>query len=158
EFRQAAREKPELYQAYANLAEARGRQDQLNEAIGWMNEAIVRQPADPNLYRSRALLEQRNHQPRAALDGLDRAIRLVPVGHATLELARYHFDRGAILFLDNQFPAALKAFADSLAVDWQPSSGGRAAEADRLRAATHLLRAETLLKMEDYKAALAAFD
>jgi tetratricopeptide (TPR) repeat protein/tRNA A-37 threonylcarbamoyl transferase component Bud32 len=158
EFRQAAREKPELYQAYVNLAEACGRQDQLNEAIGWMNEAIARQPADPNLYRSRALLAQRNHQPRAALDDLGQAIRLVPDGHAMLELARYHFDRGAILFLDNQFPAALRALADSLAVDWPPPSGGRAVEADRLRAATHLLRAETLLKMKDYKAALAAFD
>jgi tetratricopeptide (TPR) repeat protein/tRNA A-37 threonylcarbamoyl transferase component Bud32 len=157
-FRQAAREKPELYQAYVNLAEACGRQNQLSAAIGWLNEAIARQPADPNLYRSRALLEQRDHQPRAALDDLEQAIRLVPRGHASLELARFHFERGAILFLDDRFPDALRAFADSLDVEVQPVPSSRAAEADRLRASTHLLRAETLLKMEDHKAALAAFD
>jgi tetratricopeptide (TPR) repeat protein len=157
-FRQAARDRPELYQAYVNLAEACGRQNQLGEAIGWLNKAITRQPADATLYRARALLEQRIHQPRAALDDLEQAIRLVSHGPASLDLARYHFERGAILFLEDQFPAALRAFAESLAVDYQPTSGGRAAEADRLRAATHLLRAETLLKMDDHKAALAAFD
>ncbi len=166
EFRQAADDEPELYQAYVNLAEACGRQNQLGEAIGWLNKAIARQPADPTLYRARALLRQRDHQPRAALDDLEQAIRLVPRAGARspdhapagLELARYHFERGAILFLENQFREALRAFAESLAVDYQPPSGGRAVEADRLRAATHLLRTETLLKMEDHKAALAAFD
>jgi tetratricopeptide (TPR) repeat protein/tRNA A-37 threonylcarbamoyl transferase component Bud32 len=157
-FEKAMHEKPELYQAYANLAEAYARQDRLPEAVGQLNQAIEREPANAGLYRARALLEQRAGDRGAALADLERAIHRTPRDHPALELARYHFERGAILFLDNQFRPALQALDESLAVELSPGSGAHAAERERLRAATHLLRAQTLWKLKEYRAARDAFD
>ena len=157
-FEKAIHEKPELYQAYANLAEAYARQDRLPEAIVHINQAIEREPANAGLYRARALLEQRKEDRGAALADLEQAIRRTPRDHAAPELARYHFERGAILFLDNQFRAALQALDESLAIELPPGTGTHAAERERLRAATHLLRAQTLWKLKEYRAARDAFD
>jgi tetratricopeptide (TPR) repeat protein len=63
-----------------------------------------------------------------------------------------------VLFLDDQFRATVQALNEALAVNVPASSGGRAAEHERLRANTHLLRARALLKLTNYKAARAAFD
>jgi tetratricopeptide (TPR) repeat protein len=157
-FEQAIREKPKLYQAYANLAEAYARQDRLTEAITRLTQAIQCEPANPGLYRARALLEQRAGRRKAALADLEQAIRLTSSASPTPELARYHFERGAILFLDEQYRPALRALDESLAVDLSSCTGQHAAERDRLRAGTHLLRAQTLLQLKDYRAARAAFD
>jgi serine/threonine protein kinase/predicted Zn-dependent protease len=159
EFQKASQERSDMYQAYLNLAEVYGRQDQLNDAVRWLDQAIEREPSNAGLYRLRALLEQRRRRPKAALHDLEQAIRLTPRDRPSLELARYHFERGAILFLDNQWQAAVRALNDALAVELKLPRGGRAAsEADRLRASAHLLRAESLFKLEEYRAARDAFD
>jgi serine/threonine-protein kinase len=158
QFEQAVQEKPQLYQAHANLAEACGQLDQLDEAVRRLSEAIRLEPNHAGLYRARALLEQRRGRPAAALTDLDEAIRLVPHEKPSLELARYHFERGAILFLSDRFRPALQALDDSLAVRLSRSASVPKAERDRLSANTHLLRAQVLLKLNDYKNARAAFD
>jgi tetratricopeptide (TPR) repeat protein/tRNA A-37 threonylcarbamoyl transferase component Bud32 len=158
-FEKALQEKPQGYQAAVNLAEACGQLQKFDEAIRWLNRAI---PLDANkaaLYRARALMNQRRGRNAAALADLDEAIRRLPPQGPPLERARYHFERGALLFLDNQFRAALQAFDDSLDVSLPPTLKSRAgAEYERLSANTHLLRAQTLLKLHEYKNARAAFD
>jgi serine/threonine protein kinase/tetratricopeptide (TPR) repeat protein len=158
EFKLAAQGKPDTYQAYVNLAEAYGQRNQLKSAIRWLDRAIEAAPDNPNLYRSRALFEQRRQRPQNALADLENAIRLTPDNGPSLELARYHFERGAILFLEKRFRDALRAFDASLGVDGKLPAKSNLAERERLRANTHLLRAQALLQMQDYKAARAAFD
>jgi tetratricopeptide (TPR) repeat protein len=157
-FNEAVREKPQLYQAHVNLAEAHAQQGQLSEAIVCLDQAIALKPDDARLHRSRGLLQQRGGRPKAALKDLQEAIRLTPSDRPSLELARYHFERGAVLFLDKQFPAAVQALDDALVVDVSAESDHRSAERERLRANTHLLRAQVLLKLTRYKEAREAFD
>ncbi|HEY7310978.1 MAG TPA: tetratricopeptide repeat protein [Gemmataceae bacterium] len=157
-FEEAVREKPPMYQAHVNLAEAHAQRNQLSEAVVCLDRAIDLKPGDANLHRTRALLEQRRGRPRVALKDLEEAIRLTPRDRPSLELARYHFERGAVLFLDDQFRAAVQALDEALAVDVPMSPDGRDAERERLRANIYLLRAQTLLKLANYKGARTAFD
>jgi serine/threonine protein kinase/tetratricopeptide (TPR) repeat protein len=157
QFEKAIRALPARYQAHVNLAEACGQLNRFDEAVRHFDEAIRLEPTSARLYRGRALLLQRQGQSSAALADLDRAIRLLPRDPPSLEWARYHFERGAILFLDNRFQAALQALDATLAAI--PAKSDRAnGERQRLSANAHLLRAQTLRKLNDFPAARAAFD
>jgi tetratricopeptide (TPR) repeat protein/tRNA A-37 threonylcarbamoyl transferase component Bud32 len=157
-FEKAVAGKPQWYQACVNLAEACGQLHRLDDAVRWLDRAIALNPDNAALYRARALLQQRRGQSSAALADLDEALRRLPRDRPSLERARCHFERGALLFLDKRYRPALQAFDDALAERLSPTEGRTPTERARLFANARLLRAQTLTKLKDYKTARDAFD
>ena len=76
DLQKAIRLKPDLYQAYANLAEAYQGQNDAASGVAQLGEAIRRNPMVVVLYRNRAHLQMQRKDLAAALRDLHKAIAL----------------------------------------------------------------------------------
>ena len=95
DLREAITLKPDQYQGHANLALALVRERAWKDAGAEFDLAIRLAPADPSLYRNRALYHMERGEDDAALRDLTRSIELSPPRGA--RLASDHHQRGKIL-------------------------------------------------------------
>jgi tetratricopeptide (TPR) repeat protein len=154
ELTQAADLRPDLFDAYTELAEAQVQGKDLDKAVESMDTAIRLKPGAASLYRTRARLQAQRGQLAAALADLDKAVRLTPApGNAggppapllKRTMARDHRERAGLLYRLERYPDALLAC-------------GAALDCDGTDAAAHRLSGDILLKLKRWKEALQAFD
>lgn len=143
DFMQAARLKPQEFQAYLNLAQVYQQEGNFSQAAGYFDKAIASDPKMAALYRCRAelLLAQQNLEP--ALSDCESAIRLESA-HDRCQAGDFLL-LGRILQLQGRLDAALKAYDDAVAI----------APNDPY---LHALRGRLLTKLERWDDALKAFD
>jgi tetratricopeptide (TPR) repeat protein len=141
--------RPEEPSGHINLARVYQKQGELSRALAQLDRAIRLRPDEPSLYRVRARVHGQQHEDEAALADLAVALRLDAEaaedepGHAAL--ADDHLERGRIFFRTGRYPEALTACDTALAL-----------RSDLV--AARRLRAETLVEMQQFEAALAALD
>ena len=105
--------RPRQYQGYVNLAQAYLKGQQLEQAVEQLDHAIQLEPNAASLYRTRARLQLLRQNSSDALADFDQVMRLETTA-ATPALADDHFERGRILHVQQDFPAALAAFDAAL--------------------------------------------
>jgi tetratricopeptide (TPR) repeat protein len=146
--------RPDLIDAYSDLAEAQVRIKDLDAAVENLDTAIKLKPRAAYLYRARARLLVQQGRPVAALHDLDTAIGLTPEGggpdgpaaeplHRTK--ARDHRERAALLYRLERYPDALLACQEAL-------------KRNGTDMAAHRLLGDILLKMKRWEEALQALD
>lgn len=113
DLKQAISLRPRQYQGYVNLAQAYLKGQQLERAVEQLDQAIELEPQVASLYRTRARLHLLRQNQSAALADLDQVVRLETTA-ATPALADDHFERGRLLHVQQDFPAALAAFDAAL--------------------------------------------
>jgi tetratricopeptide (TPR) repeat protein len=146
ELQQAARLKPNQFQAYATLAQAYQQQRKPARALEQLGEAIRRAPELSRLYYERALLHEQQQNPKAALRDVEQAIDVERRSDGRPEnLTAYHLARGRILFRQKLYEETIEACGAALEVN--PNS-----------AEVHLLCAKALLQRSRYSEVLAALD
>jgi tetratricopeptide (TPR) repeat protein len=146
ELQQAARMKPNQFQAYATLAQAYQQQRKPARALEQLGEAIRRAPELSRLYYERALLHEQQQNPKAALRDLEQAIDVERRSDGRPEnLSAYHLARGRTLFRQKHYDETIEACRAALEVN--PDS-----------AEVHLLCAKALLQRSRYCDVLAALD
>jgi tetratricopeptide (TPR) repeat protein/predicted Ser/Thr protein kinase len=154
ELTQAVDLRPDLLDAYSDLAEAQVQSKDLDKAIENIDTAIRLKPGIANLYRTRARLQAQRGLLQPALRDLDDAIRLTPApgkpGGPAAELlkrtlARDHRERAVLLYRLERYPDALAACRAALACD-------------NTDAASHRLSGDVLMKLKRPAEALQAFD
>jgi tetratricopeptide (TPR) repeat protein len=145
EFQKAIALRPRQYQAYANLAEVYRLQGKLDQSLAQLDQALSRKPS-ADLYRARARLHLARKDFAHGLPDLERAIALEPAGVKSALLAEDHAERGRLLYRQDRFRDALRAFDRALA-----------AHATDYPLA-HRLRAEALLQLGRNQEAVQAAD
>jgi tetratricopeptide (TPR) repeat protein len=143
--RKAIQLKPDHWQGYVHLAQALEGRGKVKEAVRQFDNAVALAPRLAALYRARARLHRKNHEPAAALNDLDQAISREVPGRASRLLAEDHVERGRILETVGQPEAAVRAYAGALALE--PN------QATALR-----LQAKVLLDLHRYEEAARALD
>jgi serine/threonine protein kinase/Flp pilus assembly protein TadD len=149
DLRRAIDLKPGQYQAYTNLAKVFQQQRAFVPAIEQMNHAIAKatnlvqtgqlqHPALAFLYRNRAMLQLDLQNSEAALQDLGQAIQIEP-------RPEDHAESGRILYGLQRLPEALRAYEAAL-------------KANAEHGGALLGRAETLLRLENYKEAISSLD
>jgi serine/threonine protein kinase/Flp pilus assembly protein TadD len=108
DLREAARLKPDQYQAHANLALAFAQEKRWTEAIAQFDLAIRLAPGEASLYRNRALHHLDREDYGAALADFEQAIRLS--SPQSPRLASDHQQRGKILHRLKKHSEALAAY------------------------------------------------
>jgi tetratricopeptide (TPR) repeat protein len=146
--------RPDLIDAYSDLAEAQVQIKDVEGAVENLDTAIKLKPGAAYLYRARARLLAQQRRPVAALRDLDRAIALTPEAAGpdspAAQLlkriqARDHRERAALLYRLERYPDALLACQEAL-------------RRDGTDAAAHRLRGDILLKLQRWEEALQALD
>jgi tetratricopeptide (TPR) repeat protein len=138
---------PKQYPAHLNLAQAYGRLGKFKEAGEEMDKAIVIKPQSADLYTSRALLCVQRGDRDGALRDLKEAIHLSRQGNLPEgSLAQVHFRRGLLFYQMGKYVEAAHDCDEAL----------RLRHGDYNLA--HLLRAETLLRLNRLTESLGDFD
>jgi tetratricopeptide (TPR) repeat protein len=144
---QAVRLRPGEYVAHVTLSEAYVQKKAWPEALRHLDRAIELNPpgAVAGLHRNRARVHELRHDPEAALQDLDQAIRHEPNGIHSVQVARDLTEKGRILVQSKRFKEAVAPLDAALLI--QPT-----------QARAHELRAEALLHLNQFSPAIQSLD
>jgi tetratricopeptide (TPR) repeat protein len=146
DFEQAIRLKEKQYQAYVNLALAREEEGRFDEALARLDEALALEPGQAAIYRARARLGRKRHDPAAALEDLRQAIAHEAPDAGGLALAAEdHRERALLLAGLGRYPDVVRECDE--AVQLRPDF-----------AAAYRLRAEALCEMGRFAEGVASYD
>jgi tetratricopeptide (TPR) repeat protein len=106
DLRQAIELRPQMHQAYVNLAELHRARKEWAAALTALDQAIARRPGDAGLYHSRARVQAQRHDPAAARRDFEQAVRLARPGERAL-LARSLVELGHLKHEAGEHAAAL---------------------------------------------------
>jgi serine/threonine protein kinase/Tfp pilus assembly protein PilF len=148
DLRYALRLKPKQFNAYLVLAEVFIDRKDHNAALAPLNRAIELQPRLAVLHHKRGQVQRGRGDLPAALGDFTKAVELFAGPLSTTEtevLADAHAQRGKILYLLRQYPAALAAFdaARKIRPGWP---------------LLHYLRGGVLQELERFREAREAYD
>jgi serine/threonine protein kinase/Tfp pilus assembly protein PilF len=143
DLRHAIGLKPDQYQAYVNLAQVHAYRQEWDSAAAQLTEAIRLEPGLALLYRERAKVCLRRHDPAGALRDFEQAAAREPAG--SRDRADDLAQQGGILLDGGRPEEALRAYDAAL-------------EAFPDHAGALLGRAEALLRLERYAEAIRAMD
>jgi predicted O-linked N-acetylglucosamine transferase (SPINDLY family) len=163
---------PRFAEAYSYRGALLQEREQLDAALDSYNKAIEIDPGHAEAYYNRGVLLQERKQTDAALADYDKAIAIIP------HFAEAHSNRGGLLHARSQFDAALASYDKAIELDPKYAEAylnrgillmhlrknGALASFDRAvalapaSADAHYYRAQTLILMRQFDAAVASFD
>ncbi|MGP0062492.1 MAG: protein kinase domain-containing protein [Isosphaeraceae bacterium] len=143
DFLAAIASKPDQFQAYVDLAHAYQNLERFDDALGALDRAIARSPAQAVLYRTRAQIHRLQSHGPEALEDLERAIaRAAPEDPVVVG---DHLERALILEQSGRNAEALAECDRALAL--RPG-----------RCDVHRVRGAILVKLKRYDEAIRSFD